>query len=67
MNEIPKGATHVGDFYGETAYYKVVKIQHMNQVSEEWETYIDWYLWVIGEWISVGRGFSSRRLKEIQK
>ena len=66
MTSIPQGATHVGEFYGDVAYYKKVEIPHLNQVSEEWETLIGWKSWATDEWIDVGSGFSPRRLKELE-
>lgn len=61
----PPDATHVQWFYGSPQYYKKTTRQHLNQVSEEWQTMADWFLWNYGtmRWETVGSGFSSRRLK----
>lgn len=61
-----QGATHKGDFYGDTTYYKCASYQHLNQVSEEWQTLYKWYFWCTDKWIPVGSGFSSRRLEELK-
>lgn len=65
----PYGATHVTWSYGAPLYYKSVERQHLNQVSEEWQTLTDWFFWdpKLRQWESVGTGFSSRRLKPLTR
>ena len=60
---IPTGATHLGDFYGQRRYYQRVDFNHLNQVSEEWETLTRWNVWECEKWADVGAGFSPRRLQ----
>ncbi len=62
---IPPGATHVGEFYGQTTYYR-------HTVSQRESFWIDdiivdtaWYYWENDQWKDVGSGFSPRRLKSI--
>ena len=47
---IPSGATHFHVFYGRTGFYKRVEYQHLNQVSEAWQTLVNWYWWDEGKW-----------------
>lgn len=63
---IPAGATHEADVYGQTNYFQKVDSRHLNQVSEEWETLTHWNEWANGPWVDVGKGFSSRRLQKIE-
>lgn len=63
--DFPKGATHTADFYGQTHYYQRVDYQHLNQVSEEWQTLTKWNVWDQGSWVGVGKGFSARRLQAL--
>ncbi len=64
----PPGTTHLSEFYGDAHYYKKVGRQHLNQVSEEWQTLTDWFVWNIKvqQWEGVGKGFSPRRLMPLE-
>lgn len=63
----PPGATHVHWFYGSPHYYKRTTRQHLNQVSEEWQTLTVWLYWDYNtrSWEPAGSGFSSRKLKPL--
>ncbi len=58
----PSGTTHTQDFYGATHFFRRNERQHLNQVSEEWQTLTSWDFWNGSKWISVGGGFSNRLL-----
>lgn len=64
----PYGATHVKWSYGSPHYYKRVERQHLNQVSEEWQTLTQWFWWDFKtlRWADVGEGFCSRNIKELR-
>lgn len=64
-NPRPPNATHVRFFYSTATYYKRVEYQHLNQVSEEWQTRVKWWYWDINQWVDVGPGFSSHNLKKL--
>lgn len=66
-NPRPPFATHVHWFYGNPTYYRRTEFQHLNQVSEEWQTRVKWSYWDWNrrEWLPAGPGFSSHRLKEL--
>lgn len=57
------GSTHYADTYGERTYYRRRAVPHLNQVSEEWQNLVRWEYWEGDEWVDVGSGFSTRRLK----
>jgi len=64
----PPGATHVAWFYGDPIYYKAAPYGHLNQVTEERQTKVNWTQWDprLNRWEPVGGGFSSRTLKELK-
>lgn len=65
----PYGATHVQWFYGDPQYFRKTTRPHLNQVREEWQDLAVWHEWDFRAciWIPVGEGFSSRRLKELNR
>lgn len=65
----PPGATHVKWSYGDPHYYKRTEHPHLNQVSEEWQTRVQWHWWDLQTrcWEDVGAGFCSRNLKELAR
>ena len=66
---IPDGATHKDEFYGREMFYKKVNSLYLNTLidhpEEQWQMLAKWFVFEHGKWISVGAGFSSRRLKQI--
>lgn len=65
---IPIGATHVAWCYGAPCYYERQERQHLNQVSESWQTLVSWRYWDFQtrRWEAVGKGFCDRRLKPLK-
>ncbi len=63
----PPGSTHVTWCYGSPCYYKRMETQHLNQVSETWQTLTKWFEWSYQTltWRAVEAGFCSRRLKPV--
>lgn len=47
---IPDGATHYHEFYHGTYYFKLINVDHLNQVSEEWQIIANWYFWTGKNW-----------------
>ena len=58
-------ATHYHNVYGEEHLFKQIKVQHLNQVSEEWQELTRYEFWTGDRWWPVGRGFDPRNLKAI--
>jgi hypothetical protein len=60
--DTPEGTTHTMPFYGSTHFFKRTEYDHLNQVSEQWETLVSWSFWNGRKWVDSGPEFSDRRL-----
>ena len=63
---IPDGATHTHEFYGVTHFFKRKEHQHLNQVSEEWQTRVAWDFWNGYKWIDAGPGLRTDKFKKLE-
>lgn len=63
---IPAESTHFSEIYGELTFYKLVKAPYINSLIDHptkcEQTINLWYSFDNNKWISVGSGFSDRRL-----
>jgi hypothetical protein len=66
IESIPSGATHYQDCYGRREFFRLVAYQHLNQVSEEWQTLGKWYFWTNSQWFPEHHGFSTRNLVQLE-
>lgn len=64
--EIPKGATHFNDGYMIISFYKKEQYQHLNQVSEEYQTNTDWSWWNGKNWVKES-GLRTDKMKPISE
>jgi hypothetical protein len=67
----PTGCTHFAEFYTDIHFYKLSIGAHYNTVidhpTECWQKYNIWHYWENEKWVSVGKGFSDRRCKNISE
>lgn len=65
MYTVPTGATHAHEFYGVTHYFKRIESQHLNTVSEEWQTIVRWDFWNGYRWVDGGAGIRTDKFKQL--
>jgi hypothetical protein len=62
----PTGATHRAMFYDHTLYYRQRVVEHLNQVSEEWQEFVIYDWRDKDHWLPTEPGFCTRHLQTIQ-
>lgn len=60
---IPEGSTHYHVCWDQTNFYRLVKWDHLNQVSEEWQVRSRWDFWDGKKWVPETGVNSSRFVK----